>query len=286
MTTLVTQSKLYVLSSLNASRKNGELNSDTLHFIEKINTAKDVHHISVQILNASVPNSMYLINEHNDKLDIYGTEDTSSISLLHGDYNINSFLTMLRSRLPEVWSVSYDARLGKITIVNDSYPFTILKNSTAWKIMGLSRDDDMVAVEDGEVWRLELPNRISFFPVQVINVKCSQLGVFNWNGVDNSSDTVLSIVNDAPSNGQITYQNDSLEYIVGQNVEYLNLRFTDPQNNLLDFNGNHWTMTLVFKFHYVKMPETMTFASVLRDNHKRKYDLLEQTIQDMDRDGF
>ena len=62
----------------------------------------------------------------------------------------------------------------------------------------------------------------------------------------NESNIICSIPIDKPPFSMITYQNhNNLKYnLFNTSIRNLNLRLTDQNNNLIDLNGCHWSISI------------------------------------------
>lgn len=125
---------LISLYSYNASSKNNGSNLSDMTFKLQEPYVQDhkVLSANMSILSFTCPNSQYIINDTNNILVIYrlvfdqnfySTDIYYYVKLINGNYNANTFMTMLISALntqvsPFVWTMSYDSNTFKYTLTS------------------------------------------------------------------------------------------------------------------------------------------------------------------------
>ena len=71
----------------------------------------DIISAYISILHAEIPNSFYIINENNNKLIIDGITYT----LILGNYNVKTFIDMVKVLLPIGYIITYSSTTNKFT---------------------------------------------------------------------------------------------------------------------------------------------------------------------------
>ena len=168
-------------------------------------------------------------------------------------------------------------------IVLNTAPFTIYYNlSTINRVMGLSRTENMVGLFAIDIYAVELPNVVNFLPTARLNFRCDSLHLENFHINDGSSDILLSLQNNATTNGVITYvNNDALKFHIDlEMVNELHIRVTDDSNRQLDFNGISWFLTLRVDYEYKIKIEKNSFSNIIKQNNDLIHKNLNEEIID------
>jgi hypothetical protein len=245
---MITISKQINLSSNSAKISNYPKNSSC--FFEMPNMMKrheHVKYIMLGISHAEIPVSFYIINDTNNKLvlNINSSGDTEYI-LTNGNYNGNTFKTMLLSILGIGWDITLSSSTGKYTLSHTTFDFIIRGSlSTCYKLFGFSNSIDYYS----SLKVLILPNPCNFLGTLRINVKSTVIKLDNLDSASNGhSGTISSIFVNAELYGIIIYQNQSnfKNLIYNDFLNGIDIIMTDSENNLLDFNGCDWFLTLQF----------------------------------------
>ena len=137
--------------------------------------------------------------------------------------------------------------------------------------MGLSRTNDMISVLSGK-YKITLPNCVCFLPTARICFRNTSLNLENF-----PADLLLSLQNNASQNGVILYtNNDSSRFHINiESVNELDIRVTDDNNRLLDFNGVNWFITLRVDYEYKITQNKNTFSKILKKNNEMLLKYLE-----------
>jgi len=112
---MITESKLFNISSQSGSRNNGSKLSNLDYFIPNfVNNTDDDNIVCayLSVKNAEFPSSFYLINEYNNAISINNTLYT----LTQGNYNVKKFITSLSSLLGASYTISYNSITYKLKI--------------------------------------------------------------------------------------------------------------------------------------------------------------------------
>lgn len=274
------KTRIFNLSASSYSANySGTLLSDGLFVIPNfIKQGENIDHTYVSITHAEVPNSFYLINQYNNTINI----NNVNYFLPFGNYNVNTIISSLLLILPNTFSLTFNSVYQKIIVLNTD-PFTIYYNlSTINRVMGLSRTENMVGLFVIDIYAVELPNVVNFLPTARLNFRCDSLHLENFHINDGSSDVLLSLQNNATTNGIITYvNNDGLKFHVDlEMVNELHIRLTDDSNRLLDMNGVSWFLTLRVDYEYKIKIEKNSFSNIIKQNNDLIHKNLNEEIID------
>ena len=126
----ITKTRVFNISSKNAIKRNGTKNSNlSIALPSLMNKTDNVLNIYFSIVHCEIPNSMYLINSNNNILN-FGIPYTTTLTI--GNYNVNTFMTMISSLLPSGMTLSYNSLTYQFTF-SYTTSFSILSTSTCFK---------------------------------------------------------------------------------------------------------------------------------------------------------
>jgi len=239
---------------------NGNMKSQILFSIPDAIVVDDsIEYIQFSIPYAVVPNSFYVINMTNCRLDILQSSVTTTYMFPMGNYNASTFITQFKALLPTQFGITLGQNNNQFTITHTTTAFTILGTSTIDSIMGFSGNQASVGLS------ATMPRVCNFLPLPRICFRCSKLSnSFTSSSID-STDVILSIPNTAKLNGQIIYTNNSGSKTLFKldSLRDFIVSLTDDDGNLLDFNGisSFW----VFKFDIFRknIERPMSFRNIV-----------------------
>jgi len=272
------KSRTFNLSALSYSVcNNGTALSNGYYSIPSfVSKTDEIESVYIMVAHAEIPNSFYLINKTNNCIVI----NNIAYYVVYGNYNASSLITALLTILPSSFSIIYNSIYQKFTIQNNTYGFTIsYSKSTITRIMGLSRTADMDSLYLSPYFYATLPNVVNFLPNSRLSIRSSKLGLENFNAYDKSSDTLVSVQNNASQNGMITYINyTGSKYVIDiESLNDLDLRITDDNNNEIDFNGVNWFISLRIDYEYKNNYKQLnSFRNILDNNNLYLQSLAQQ----------
>jgi hypothetical protein len=239
---------------------NGNMKSQILFSIPDAIVVDDsIEYIQFSIPYAVVPNSFYVINMTNCRLDILQSSVTTTYMFPMGNYNASTFITQFKTLLPTQFGITLGQNNNQFTITHTTTDFTILGTSTIDSIMGFSGNQASVGLS------ATMPRVCNFLPLPRICFRCSKLSnSFTSSSID-STDVILSIPNTAKLNGQIIYTNNSGSKTLFKldSLRDFIVSLTDDDGNLLDFNGisSFW----VFRFDIFRknIERPMSFRNIV-----------------------
>ena len=269
----VKTSFLVVLDSENASSKNnGDWNSDvTFNFESPIVKPPNSFIMSMCVQQFCSPNSIYNINETNNYLHI--TERINNIDvpcdiyIPYGNYNVNTFTTKFLSTMSDYtddrFTLSFNALNNKFIIINSTYQFTVLSDSTINTVMGMVVGANQASTSTV----LICPHSCNFNGTQSINIMIKNLQTPNIDSYHKSNAHVIQSVTVDASSPTINYEkSNDYSFKVNENVfNHLQIQICNGTNNLVNFNNQDWNMTLLFTIMYDvnRFDHENTFDSIL-----------------------
>jgi len=235
------------------AEREGKSNSHLfIDLAEPINLNPNTEEIHQIILSAEIPYSWYLVSaDAKNNTIVYNTNQT--YTLPSKNYDVNELIKVLTNDGSFPFNATYDKYTMKITLTNSSGSSVTINwaSSTASKVLGWDSDagDDVVlsGATTTSVNVVDLATIHSLF----IKSNVSSNMVFSTRA--GFSQTIQKVSVDVNS-GYIIYlnQNDSRQHtILHSSIDALDLRITDQNNNLVNFNNINYEVTIGF-FVYPK----------------------------------
>jgi hypothetical protein len=259
-------SRLFNVGSNTGGRINSPANSSGLWSLPNFIQRDDgVTRIEFRVIHAEIPVSFYIINKNNNILQVNGINYFIPL----GNYNIKTFTSYLATI---GITASFSVLTSKYTFLY-SNNFTISgSKSTCRNIIGLGKSE-YSSVNN----TLEMPNVVNFLPLARINFRSSALQLDNFNSYDKSNDIFISLQNSSSQNAMINYKNSAhVKYILEiDNLTTLDIRITDDMNQLIDFNGLDWYLTICIDTYYISQNDTQnSFSKIVKSNNLNLYSTL------------
>ena len=241
------------LNSKNATSYNNNLTSDC-NFSLPLIEVDDGYYIHISVKNVSIPYSFYNIDSTNNCLfyqekvvDGNGAQTGTINTTLYipsGNYNAIQLANYLQTNLPRT-TVSYSTITGKYTFTNTTYNFIIKSQfSTCLELIGCNQTNDIYNTSVLKSYTSYIPANLS--PRQCICVTSN----LTTNNINNQVGNNRSILCSIPINCQpfslIVYENkaDAKFDLYTNNINYINIRLTDQNNNIINLNGQNFSITL------------------------------------------
>jgi hypothetical protein len=252
-------SKQISLSSKSATMSNSSLNSSCYFEIANIFKRTDnVKLVMIGVSHCEIPVSLYVVNNTNNKLvlqlnNFYGSTGTNTTyTFVNGNYNATTFKTMLLSVMGNQWQLALNSTTGVYTLTNTSFSFIIRSSlSTCNKLIGFGTTTDYTS--QYSPYSLLFPYPCNFLGTSRINIKSTTLLTDNLDsGRGGHSGAISTISNNAELFGIILYENTNnfRNIIYNDFLNSIDISITDENDNLLDFNGIHWYLTLQLDIFY------------------------------------
>ena len=248
---------IIVIDSRNSTyNNNGSMNSDvSFIFEEPISVPKNALKMTCSMLSFTAANSIYNVNSNNNYLHMYFNNPTVEVKvyLPYGNYNSSSFMTQFiastlatNSTLGTGLSITLNAVTNRFTISHTSYSILFCLDSTISSVIGLSAA--ALGLSGSGSSNQLLPYTCNFTGIQNINVHISSMNTDNVDSLTKSScNIVQSIPVDANQSQIIFKKTDNFEFFVKEDVTtIINVTLNDDLGQLIDFNNQHWNMTLCF----------------------------------------
>ena len=263
------------LSSLYGEKQNGSLHSIIdFQFPSLVDHQKDVAYVEVGCVSAEIPVSFYTINEYNDTIRFLISATTYNITLLRGNYNANTLITEIVSKMKTALGGSSDITLalnrinGKLEWTNSGGldDFSLVKSGTTlWYVLGL--DDDTATYTANATEKITPPYPLNLLGTNNVSIRTDNLATYNYNSKQSGfSNTLANISVDASPFGILLYKNTSITYNILRvlDVNRFRISLLDDNSNPIDFNNGNWTITLALNIHRHRPTiNTRTFSDML-----------------------
>jgi len=213
-----------------------------------LKNSNDIIHRQVQLLNAQIPYSFYVVNYTNNLFttNILGTKTTYTIPV--GNYNANNLITALKTALgnPVGFSITLSSINGKLTFQYTSN--FIIYNDGQYSI-GTILGFDKGSVNSSSSNILTATYSLNLLGIKTLQIRCPNLLMNNISSIEGGQTTLLSSipVNEVPF-GMIDYMDrGNMISIQNTDLDDLDIQIIDGESGeFINFNNQNWCITLAF----------------------------------------
>jgi len=246
---IYTKNKLITVNSKYGIQENGTMKSKLLfNYKNLLSDDENILKSFITVINAQIPCSFYVINALNNKLVIAGpTITTKTIYISYGNYNANTLITELESKISLsglTMTVAINKINGILTFSSNgflNYYFT--SASTILEILGTT--SSIIAPSTNYT----CPYPLNLLGVKKLLIKSTKLSIHSVSTVDYASSNILvTIPSDVSPFSMISYtsQSDANKNLLNiRLINEIDINIYDENNNYIDFNNLDWTITLV-----------------------------------------
>lgn len=228
-----------------------------------------IEYVTLQMPYVVMSNSNYIVNQYNNTLLITANGLNYVYSLPLGNYNAQTFKTLLLATLPSGFTVEYSLTTNKFTFTSAT-AFSLNVGSTCDYIIGFSGTE--TAVLAGAIYTLTCSRAYNFLPIPRFIIHCNLLNdgiILTTNSAMGASDVLCSVPNNSKPNGQIVYENIASEFIVKTaNFGRLVITITDDNNREIDFLGVSSYYQLKFNIFRRSLKKIMKFHTLAEHINK------------------
>ena len=246
---IYTKNKLITVNSKYGIQENGTLKSKVLFNYKNIlSDDENILKSFVTVLNAQIPCSFYVINALNNKLVISGpTITTATIYVSYGNYNANTLITELESKITAsglTMTITINKINGILTFSSNGFVnYYFSSASTILEILGTT--SSIIATSTNYT----CPYPLNLLGVKKLLIKSTKLSIHSVSTVDYASSNILvTIPSDVSPFSMISYTSQSEANKNLLNIRLINeidINIYDENNNYIDFNNLDWSITLV-----------------------------------------
>lgn len=229
-------------ASVNLGATSGK-NSDVYFFLSTPIVVGNDYDVVLRLQNFVCPMSFFVVNDSNNTLIV----DETTYTIPEGNYNANTLQTKLASLLSS-FTVTYDATTNKLTFQKTS-SFTFASNSTCLKLLGFAEATAQTSVAN----KLTSTYVVNLAGTSLIYIDCPNITTRNISAKQNGGFTsiIKNVLVDVPYGSVLSYVNNTNSAtLLGEKcISYFHIRLLDDDYNLLDLNGQYFTLTLEL-FYY------------------------------------
>lgn len=243
MTNTYVETKVISLNSdFAAIKRNGSFLSDVVFELGSVlQDHHDIVHREITLSRAQIPVSFYIINYTNEKFILNNT----TIDIPVGNYNSNTLSSTMVSLIQTALGITMSITISKVTgkfTFSASVPFTF-KSASSDQIIGFS-GSDLVGILSGGVYSAIAPFPCNLIGITQLNISSTLLNGQNF--VSGGQSNLLATVTvNTGAFGLILYSSVLPISITNRDIDAIDIQIKDNQNQFVNFNNCHWTMTIL-----------------------------------------
>jgi hypothetical protein len=202
--------------------------------------------LEVEVIGAEIPFTFYGITATNNRISWTAASTTYSATVTPGNYTVGQFVTALKAAMAAQqagWTITYSSQTYKLTFTH-AVPFTIdLTNTTMTKVIGLTAQTALGTTAT-------MANALNVSGPRYLLIKSRALTrpKITRPFLNQSQDDVLYKVSIQGGPGDILVEKNTypnlLRYGVRQTIKNIDFQLTDDQGNLIDLNGQDWSLSV------------------------------------------
>lgn len=271
---------IVVIDSRNSTyNNNGSMNSDvSFIFEEPVHIPKTALKMTCSVLSFTAANSIYNVNSTNNYLHMYFGNPSveAKVYFPYGNYNASTFMTQfvastlaVNSTLGTGLSITLNAVTNRFTISHTSYSILFYPDSTISPVIGLP-SYSLGYSGSGSSNQL-LSYTCNFSGIQNVNIHSQNMNTDNVDSLTKSTCSIIQAVAVDANQSQIIFKKtDNFEFMIKEEVTtLLNITLCDDLGQLIDFNNQHWNMTLCFTTYIdvERFSHNFSFRHILRNGY-------------------
>ena len=222
----------------------------------------DILYSTISIQSVEMANSFYNINENNNKVSAKitilssGLETTTDFFIPVGNYSASSFITIFNTTFSS--STGYTGTLAlntnngifSLTPNANTYTITILQTSTMYDVLGIQKNTSP-AFTFGST--NDFSFACNFLGITKLKIFSNALHGSNIDSTSLTHNNLIDIISvSAPSYGLITYDTNKQEsQLANRVIHHVDIRITDGDNNLVNFNHINWSITFLINTYRI-----------------------------------
>ena len=207
----------------------------------------DIIHRQVQLLNAQIPYSFYVVNYTNNLFKYNLGTGITTVTIPPGNYQANTLITAIKTAVGYApFTIAISSINGKLTFSSD-VAFTIYNNFTysIGSLLGFSSN----SINNSVSISLTCPYPLNLLGIKNLQIRSSNLVMRNVSSVQGGQTTLLaSVPVSAVPFGMIDYiDKGNLISLDNQDLDDILIELIDGETGqYINMNGQDWCMTLAF----------------------------------------
>jgi hypothetical protein len=254
---IITETRLIVLNSKDATKLNGGMNSNVIfEFNDIMLKSNDIIYTTLAVLDAEIPASYYNVNGNNNTTSITRNGVTTPVITASGNYNALEYITEFKSRYAIAFTganlaMSYDAIAGKYSIQDTAFEITINSTgSTSYALLGGVVGTDYI-FSNTATPKNSFNSLANFLGVTRIKLMSDTLVSRNVDSNNMTTTTLIDTLGASAGDFGLTVYNslgrESL--LLAKRIQEIDMQIKDQTNNFIDFNFIDWNITLILNIH-------------------------------------
>tara|TARA_R100000742_G_C4278514_1_gene101437 strand:- start:466 stop:1281 length:816 start_codon:yes stop_codon:yes gene_type:complete len=240
-------------------------NADCVFFLDTPIAPPRGTRILLSVTDFEIPYSFYTINSTNDKLAFVGVTDT--ITLEHGNYNVNTFIALINEDLADVASnitASYVTNKNHIRFNSNTSAISINTTLTTCLFeLGFSSSDTQNSTQ------IEGTNGINLAGIPNIYIRIKNITTSNLDSKGQLASTLAKVNVNVNPLEYIFYMPREPIYQTINEAQFnsIHLSIEDEDGNKLELNGQYWSTTLSIHYQLQRQPNIVL---EIEDENKKK----------------
>jgi hypothetical protein len=245
--TTYNDSRIIILNSSTATTNNSTMNSNVFFpFLGLLKEDTNIQSNSIQLIDAQMPMSFYIINTTNNVLTYVVSSVSYIITIPVGNYNGNTLITVMITKFlanghtitPTISKIN-----GILTFTGSSINFTFKKvGSTIFTILGFTADSTSSS------FILIATYPLNLLGIKRLTITSNSLAVNGYSSLISGMQNILGTIElDQPTFGLVVYRNlSNMNSMLKVNkIDGIDISIFDEDGNFIDFNNINWTMKFI-----------------------------------------
>ena len=212
-------------------------------------SSDDILYTKCQLSHFEFVNTMYNVHKNNNNLIIETASSTIVVVVPPANYTALSLITTILADqyIPTGFDITFEESTSKFVFSSDG-PFTITKDSTINDVLGNKEYQDLAS---GFQNKLTMPYPVNLLGTRSISISIDEINTNNYDSALQKS--ILKNVQLGAQFGEIQFyeqQSNSDEFIISGHINQLTVSILDDNGNLIENNGQHFSLTLRFDKYY------------------------------------
>ena len=259
--------RIISLNSSDASQfNNGTKYSDLIYsFKNLLIDSEDILYSTIGITDCQIPVSWYLVEPETNTLKILWNSVNYTIVLENGNYNANTFITELTTKIELISGLFVEILLnrinGKLSFdFKDSVPPTVSflysGSEGLFRLIGLDTQTNYTGIIIVGDYPMNL------LGIQRLKICSNNLATNdNFDSSKSSTNVIQVIPIDVPAYGLIVYRNQTTEYgkLKSRRLSNIDIQLYDEFGRFIQMNGIHYCITLQLNIYrkYMNQPQIL-----------------------------
>ena len=254
---IITETRLIVLNSKDATKLNGGMNSNVVfEFNDIMLKSNDIIYTTLAVLDAEIPASYYNVNGNNNTTSVTRNGVTTPLITASGNYNALQYITEFKDKYETAFSgstldMTFDSITGKYSIQDTAFEITINSTgSTSYALLGGVVGTDYVFSKTATP-KNSFNSLANFLGVTRIKLMSDTLVSRNVDSNNMTTTTLIDTLGASAGDFGLTVYNslgrESL--LLAKRIQEIDMQIKDQTNNFIDFNFIDWNITLILNIH-------------------------------------